>query len=299
MYFLSSQENAGSDRLMIIDSHCHIFTKQIVTNVSSRAGLADLLKLDVAYAGHCLDSRVLEHSAERNNIEICVLLPTAAPNKVRAENDRHFKMASKSPRLRSLATLHPAMHGLSDEIRRVFDLGITGFKFSSFSQRFDLVSGEVEVMLSSLEKSARDRGIRPVVVFDTFTKADIYFGAAHEHVTIPSKLAETVRRHPEINFVGSHMGGLAADFQELVHHLVPMANFYFDTSNAAHTLTRRQFVELLKIHGAYHILFGTDWPWFEHSTEIPVICSLLDKAGYDQSEQRAVFGENARKLFGF
>ncbi len=298
VYFLCSKENVRSDRLMIIDAHCHIFTKQIVTNVSSRPGLADLLKLDVAYAGHCLDPKVLEHSAARNNIETCVLLPTAAPNKVRAENDRHFKIASKSPKLRSLATLHPVMNGLSDEIGRVFDLGVTGFKFSSFSQRFNLISLEVEVMLSNLEKSARD-GIRPAVVFDTFTKADIYFGAAHEHVTIPSKLAETARRHPEINFVGSHMGGLAADFQELVHHLIPMSNFYLDTSNAAHTLTRRQFVELLKIHGANHILFGTDWPWFEHSREIPVIRSLLEEAGYGQSEQQAVFGENARKLFGF
>ena len=154
-------------------------------------------------------------------------------------------------------------------------------------------------MLSRLEKSGSDRRIRPAVVLDTFTRADLHFGADHEHVTIPSKLAEIVLRHPDINFVGSHMGGLAADFQELLRHLIPMANLYLDTSNAAHTLTRDQFVDLLKIHGPNHILFGTDWPWFEHAREIPVICSLLEEAGYSQSEQEAVFGENARKLFGF
>ncbi len=284
---------------MLIDSHCHIFTNQIVKNVSSRPALVDLLKLNVAYAGHCLDPKVLECSAAINKIDICVLLPTAAPNKVRAENDRHFKIASKTNRLRSLATLHPIMNGLSDEISRVFDHGIIGFKLSSFSQRFDLVSPAVESMLSRLEKSALDRGIQPVVVFDTFTRADIHFGADHEHVTIPSKLAEIVRRHPDINFVGSHMGGLAADFQELLRHLVPTANLYLDTSNAAHTLSSAQFIDLLKIHGPYHILFGTDWPWFEHSGEIPVIRDLLEEAGYSQSEQEAVFGENARKLFGF
>jgi uncharacterized protein len=284
---------------MLIDSHCHIFTKQIVTNVSSRPALIDLLKLDVVYAGHFFDSKFLENAAAKNAIDICVLLPTAAPNKVRAENDRHFKIASKSPQLRSLATLHPIMNGLSDEIGRVFDLGIIGFKLSSFSQRFDLLSAEVESMLSTLKKSGLDRRIRPVVVFDTFTRADIHFGADHEHVTIPSKLAEIVRRHPDINFVGSHMGGLAADFQELRRHLVPMDNLYLDTSNAAHTLTGGQFVDLLKIHGPNHILFGTDWPWFEHSREIPVIRGLLEEAGYNQSEQEAIFGENARKLFGF
>jgi uncharacterized protein len=284
---------------MLIDSHCHIFTNQIVKNVSSRPALVDLLKLNVAYASHCLDPKVLERSAAINKIDICVLLPTAAPNKIRAENDRHFNIASKTTRLRSLATLHPMMNGLSDEISRVFDHGIIGFKLSSFSQRFDLISAEVESMLSKLEKSGLDRGIQPVVVFDTFTRADIHFGADHEHVTIPSKLAEIVWRHPDINFVGSHMGGLAADFQELLRHLVPTANLYLDTSNAAHTLSSAQFVDLLKIHGPYHILFGTDWPWFEHSGEIPVIRDLLEEAGYSQSEQKAVFGENARKLFGF
>jgi uncharacterized protein len=284
---------------MLIDSHCHIFTHQIVKNVSSRSALVDLLKLNVAYASHCLDPKVLETSAAKNKIDFCVLLPTAAPNKVRAENDRHFKIASKSPQLRTLATLHPIMNGLSDEINRVFDLGIIGFKLSSFSQRFDLVSSEVESMLSKLEKSGLDRRIRPVVVFDTFTRADIHFGADHEHVTIPSKLAEVVRRHPDINFVGSHMGGLAADFQELRRHLVPMANLYLDTSNAAHTLASAQFVDLLKMHGPNHILFGTDWPWFEHSGEIPVIRGLLEEAGYSRSEHEAVFGENSRKLFGF
>ncbi len=284
---------------MRIDSHCHIFTNQIVKNVSSRPALVDLLKLNVAYASHCLDPKVLERSAAINKIDICVLLPTAAPTKVRAENDGHFKIASKTNRLRSLATLHPIMNGLSDEISRVFDHGIIGFKLSSFSQRFDLISPEVESMLSKLEKSGLDRGIQPVVVFDTFTRADIHFGADHEHVTIPSKLAEIVRRHPDINFVGSHMGGLAADFQELHRHLVPMANLYLDTSNAAHTLSSDQFIDLLKIHGPNHILFGTDWPWFEHSGEIPVIRDLLVEAGYSQSEQEAVFGENARKLFRF
>ncbi len=66
---------------MLIDSHCHIFTNQIVKNVSSKSALVELLKLNVAYASHCLDPKVLESSAVRNKIDICVLLPTVAPNK--------------------------------------------------------------------------------------------------------------------------------------------------------------------------------------------------------------------------
>jgi uncharacterized protein len=284
---------------MIVDSHCHIFTEQIIRNVSSNSALVESIKLDVEHAVQRLYPKALEQSAEANGVEICLLLPTAAPNKVRTENDRHLMLASKWPRLRSLATLHPMMKDLSDEIRRVFDFGIVGFKLSSFSQRFDLISREVKEMLSVLERLGSDSGIRPVVVLDTFTRADIHFGADPDHLTTPAKLAEIARRHPEIDFMGAHMGGLAANPDELLRELTLAANLYLDTSNAAHTLTNGDFIQLLKMHGPYHILFGTDWPWFHHAAEIPKIRSLLEEAGYNGSEQEAVFGDNACRLFRF
>jgi uncharacterized protein len=283
---------------MIIDAHCHIFTKLIIENVANNLALVESLKLDGVYARQRLDPIVLQQSAEANGVDLCLLLPTAAPDKVRAENDRHIKFSAKFPRLRTLATLHPMMHGLSEEIGRIFDLGIRGFKFSSFSQRFDLASPEAEAMFSTLGQMGSSRGFLPVVVLDTFTRADLHFGADPEHLTIPAKFTKVSHRHPEVNFVGSHMGGLAADFDELRGQLIPAENLYLDTSNAAHTLNEAEFVELLKSHGPDHILFGTDWPWFHHAPEIPKIRSLLDKAGYEEPEKEDVFGNNARELFG-
>ena len=215
------------------------------------------------------------------------------------ENDRFIGFTRVLPRLRTLATLHPMMRDLSHEISRMFDLGIIGFKFSSFSQRFDLSSPEVEVMLTEVGRLAQNRNIRPVVIFDTFARADTYLDANPNHLTTPFKLSQLVSRHLGINFIGAHMGGLLADFDEIRRDLPPASNLYLDTSNAAHTLKEEQFVELLRIHGSSHILFGTDWPWFVHNTELSKIRNLLVKAGYDEVEQEAVFGGNARSLFGF
>jgi len=80
-------------------------------------------------------------------------------------------------------------------------------------------------------------------------------------------------------------------------NLEPETNLYLDTSNAAHTLSTDQFIELLQRHGSDHILFGTDWPWFDHASEIPLIESLLEKAGFDWHQRAAVFRTNAEKLF--
>jgi hypothetical protein len=191
------------------------------------------------------------------------------------------------------------MRDLTHEITRMFDLGIIGFKFSSFSQRFDLSSREVEVMLTDLGRLARNRNIRPVVIFDTFALAHTFLDANPNHLTTPFKLSQLVSRHPAINFIGAHMGGLLADFDEIRRDLPPAPNLYLDTSNAAHTLKQEQFIELLRTHGSSHILFGTDWPWFVHNAESDKIRNLLTKAGFSQEEQEAVFGKNARRVFGF
>ncbi|HMK35670.1 MAG TPA: amidohydrolase family protein [Desulfomonilaceae bacterium] len=283
---------------MLVDIHCHIFNRQIVKNMNDRPALVEELKLNVHDSIPRLDPHALQESAQLHGIDLCVLLPTAAPARVSAENDRFMAFANQFSRIRTFATLHPMMHHLSEEIRRMLDLGIIGFKFSSFSQRFDLLSPEAAFMLAELERATHSGSVQPIVVFDTFVRGDSYFGTDPKHITTPSKLARLVRRHPGLVFVGAHMGGLLADFDQLRRELRPEPNLYVDTSNAAHIFTERQFVELLQIHGSSRVLFGTDWPWFYHSAELPKIKSLLAKAGYDETDQAAVLGGNARRILG-
>ena len=287
-----------SRRTAYIDAHCHIFNERIVKNVSAKPDMLQLLKLNTHDSRERLPPKALQTSAEQNCLDACILLPTAGPDKVQSENDRFVGFTREFSRLRTLATLHPSMPGPCDEIRRMFDADINGFKFSSFSQRFDLLSPESTFMLSEVERLGRDRAVPPILVFDTFATAHHHFGANPEHLTTPAKLATLAHRYQGINFVGAHMGGLLADFDDLCRFLLPAPNLYLDTANAAHTFHEDQFVELLRTHCANHILFGTDWPWFLHAAERTKITDLLEKAGYDQADQAAVFGGNAQRLFG-
>jgi predicted TIM-barrel fold metal-dependent hydrolase len=284
---------------MLIDAHCHIFTPRIVENLSAKPVMLEELKLNVHDALPRLAPAALQRSAQENRLDFCLLLPTAPPEKVSEENDRFIGFTEEFPKLRTLGTLHPELHGLSNEIRRIFDLGIRGFKFSSFSQRFDILSGESKAMLREIETLGHNGHDRPVALFDTFATAHSHFGADPDHLTTPSRLAELVQEYEGIDFIAAHMGGLCADFDEIRRALVPAPNLYLDTANAAHTLTEEQFTELLRIHGPSRILFGTDWPWFVHGRERPKIASLLKRAGYRESDQAAVFGGNAERLFGF
>ena len=283
---------------MLIDGHCHIFTRRIVESVGSKPSMVDELKLGAQDSIPRLPPEALQSSAEANGIDMCLLLPSASPDKTREVNDRFIAWTLQFDRIRSLCTLHPAMKDPVGEAARMFDLGIRGIKMSSFSQRFSPLSKETERMLCGLERLGRARGVKPALVLDTFARADIHFGASVDHLTTPHILGELTRRNPGLNFVGAHMGGLLADFDDVRRHLIPAANLYLDTANAAHTLEVSQFIELLRMHGADHILFGTDWPWFVHEREIPKIEGLLRQASYDQKERDAVFGTNAQRLFG-
>ena len=283
---------------MLIDSHCHIFTNRIVENVTAKPQMVKELKLNTEDSVQRLAPKSLQSSAEANGVDISLLLPSASPNKVRSENDRFYQWTLQFDRIRTLGTLHPTMEDSAAEVSRLLDLRIQGFKLSSFSQRFDPLSKESGRMFAEVERLGYRRGVTPTLVFDTFVRADVYFGAPVEYLTTPYTLGELARRHLGLNIVGAHMGGLLADFDEIHRHLTPIPNLFLDTANAAHTLTAEQFIELLKIHGAMHILFGTDWPWFIHAYEIRKIDLLLDRAGYNHTERKAVFGGNAIRLFG-
>jgi len=281
---------------MKIDCHCHLFPPAIIENCAAKSGLIEEIMLDVEGARDRIGPEVLEESAERNGIDACILMPTAMPGGVKRENDRHLAAAAGFGRIESCATLHPDMKGMETEIKRVLELGATGFKFSSFSQRFDLSSKSTARMFERIQKSAS--GVKKAaVVLDTFTKADVYFGADPAHVTTPKKLAEVVGRFPEINFVGAHMGGLAANISEIVRHLKPAPNLYLDTSNATHTLEQDEFHKLLEIHGTGHVMFGTDWPWFGHEREIEIISSFNLTSKYGTVAEGKIFGVNAALIY--
>ena len=281
---------------MTIDAHCHLFTPGMMRRMARMPGMLAELHLDVDRASNRLEPSVLQESAADHGLQWCLLLPSATPERVRRVNDHYLATAAAHSHLRTLGTLHPEMERPGDELGRLVDAGCTGIKLSTFSQRFDLDSEDAAALLRSLERAGGRVGKPLVLVLDTFTRANTHFGTPGAHITTPAKVHGIARRHPEITVVGAHMGGLAAPPSELRRLLRPLPNLFLDTSNAAHVLPADDFVAILQEHGPDHVLFGTDWPWFDHRSEIPKIEGLLRRAGFDEGECASVMGGNARAL---
>ncbi len=280
----------------IIDAHCHLFSPRVIDNVEQHRKPLGALQLDFGRVRQRLTPQSLLASASASGVEACLVLYTADRDRIPETNRRALELHTGPTALYALGTAHPDLLGLEEELQCLARAGTRGLKFSSFSQAIDLADHGTFGMLELAEGVWRAEGMTPTVVLDTFVRADKVFGTDQHYITRPAVLSSLTARFPGINFIGAHMGGLAADFTELARDLAAAENLFLDTSNAAHTLSALQFTTLLKRHGAARILFGTDWPWFSHREEIPKILRLLEQAGFGEDEVRAVMRGNAGDL---
>jgi predicted TIM-barrel fold metal-dependent hydrolase len=283
---------------VIIDAHAHIFAPQVIANVSGRPALIEKLHLDVAGAQRRTSLAALREESRPAGVGACLLLPTAAADKVREINLAFRDMAAGDDFFVTAGTLHPQFPDNEEELSRLFREGVRAIKLCSFSQGFSVPAAETQDLFRLIEDANRFHRGHFFVIIDTLYLAHADFGTAPEFDTTPAMLGDVVKAFPGVNFVLAHMGGLTAPREEIFKHLTPAGNLYLDTSGAAYTLSEEDFGGLLKIHGPDHIIFGTDWPWFGHRRELEIINVLLDRAGFGPEGKQKVFCRNAAGLLG-
>lgn len=284
--------------MRIFDSHVHIFNSKVVGNVIPRTDLVRALCLEVDNIGNRLNPSALIEQMREAKVTGALVLPTADVYKVGKVNRECIETARGIPGLYAAGTLHPDSETVGEELVFLGQAGVRVIKLCSFSQKFALGGQKTYEMFGRIQSFNETAAVPFSVVLDTLALADRYFRTDPEHTTTPRALIDLVRYFPGIKFIGAHMGGLGAPFELLDRCLEPMPNLYLDTSNAAHTLTEDQFVRMLHRHGSGCILFGTDWPWFLHKSEIDLIDNRMTAAGYTPAEKQAVFSGNIETILG-
>ena len=258
--------------------------------------MVERLHLRVEGAEERITLDKLKQTMHQAQIDTCLLLPTAGKDGVAKTNDRCWKITRETTGVLTAGTLHPGYPDNPVEIERFKDRGIKGIKFSSFSQGFALDSPEAFELFDRLHQENQDQNHRFFVVLDTFYEAHCFFGTSSRYTTTPKRLGHLVKQYPGIPFIAAHMGGLTAPFEDICNYLPPLPNLFLDTSNAAHTLSKQEFIHLLKTHGAEHVIFGTDWPWFDPAAEMALISGYLEEAGFSMKDKDEVFGGNIARL---
>ena len=283
---------------MIIDGHVHLFHPKVILNVKKRVKMVRILGLQTDGAEARVGVPFLENELRSAGVGRGFILPTALAEEVGSINNEFYNLSKTSDLLSTAGTLHPDYPCNRAELETFRSRKIRGIKLCSFSQRFSLDAPKTLEMFELIQEFNIDKGSSFFVVLDTLFGADQFFGSQPEHNTTPALFADLVKNFPKIDFIAAHMGGLAAPFHEIKTHLVPLDNLYLDTSNAAHVLSKDDFVYLLKAHGPAHIIFGTDWPWFTHEGEIALQNRMYENAGFSKKDRDLIFSQNMARLTG-
>lgn len=260
----------------IIDCHCHIYPERIV----ARAVDAIEAFYDNRYKGFDGKTETMLKNGEASGVRHFVVFSVATtPHQVSSINSFIAESVNKSGGVfTGLGTLHPYSDNLKADFDELVSLGLKGVKLHPDFQKiaiddpccqeiYRLCSGRIPVLLHT--------------------------GDYRYDYSNPDRMKRMLEKFPDCTFIGAHFGGWSV-WDEAAEKLSEYPNFYVDTSSSFSDISVEKVAELIKIYTADKVLFGTDYPLGNSSTEIEQLKKSVDS----EESLKKILYTNAVKLFG-
>lgn len=284
--------NAAS---MIIDFHAHTFPEQIAKRAIAKLSESAHIR---NYLDGTLDS--LKASMRAAGIDYAVLLPVATRPAQQEDINRAAILTNDRFRetgILSFGGIHPDNDNYKQILRELADHDIKGIKLHPVFQQvyFDDIR-YLRIMECACEND---------MIILTHAGLDASF--PEQTYASPKHIRNVLKQIKPDKLVLAHMGGWCCwdEVEELLapynvfldtaFSLSPLrSNTGADTDGHYKPLSREQFLRMVNIFGADHILFGSDSPW----TDLNESLSLIRESGLPSSALNDILGNNAAKLLG-
>jgi predicted TIM-barrel fold metal-dependent hydrolase len=279
--------------MKLIDIHTHIYPDEIAQKAAD--SIRDFYQIGGSSSTDGTVRMLLERGGQAG-ISQYVILPVAIrPDRVQGINNFIHQKAQEHDCMIPFGTVHAAMEGMTEEVDRIFAMGMKGIKLHPVYQGVELDDPRY---LRILELAGESELI-------VVTHGGIDIGYPESQHAAPDKLLHAVRQVGPVKLVAAHMGGWKQwDEAEALAD----TSVYLDTSFSAGFITAKndghyrpeelnllgqgQFMRMVRIFGADRILFGTDSPWTDQEENVRLIRAL----SLTVEEQAAILGGNAEKL---
>ncbi len=263
---------------MIIDFHTHCFPAAI----ASRA-LVPMQELTGIVP--CTDGTV-EGSVKKikeDGVDFAVVCNIATnAHQLAKVNSFAIDINDFSRSLIALGTAHPESPILEDELQRLVDHDIRGIKIHPEYMPYYIDDSKWDTVFSLCEEMG---------IF-VMTHAGLDPTSPDRIAATPDRIAKVLDKHKSLTFIAAHLGGVRCQ-DEVKSHLCGRDNLYFDTAYTTNIENSREYApDIIRLHGADKILFGSDMPWSEPKREIAFVRSL----GLSSDEEDKIFFKNAQKL---
>lgn len=259
----------------IIDFHAHIYPDKIALKAAESIGR--FYSIPMGHSG-TVDSLI--ESGKRAGIGRFVVQSVAtSPKQVHSINDFISESVQAHPRqLVGLGTLHPGMEDPKSEIERIQALGLHGVKIHPDVQQFLL---DDERMMSIYATLAEKK--LPMLIHC----GDYRYPYSH-----PERLARVLDRFPGLTVVAAHFGGWS--LWDLAMEYLLSRRCYLDTSSSLAFLGSVRGREIVRAYGAERLVFGVDFPMWDHDEELERFMAL----GLSEEENQRILHDNALKILG-
>jgi len=259
----------------MIDFHTHIFP----TELAQRA-----IPILSKTAGNIINytngtENGLISSMNKNGVLYSVVLNIATNgNQMQKVNDFAIE-TNKNDRFIAFGSVYPKTDNAIEELHRLYENGIKGIKLHPEYQDFFVDDDKYYKLYETISK------LGLITVFH----AGHDLGYKNSDRAAPVRFKNILKAFTS-PVVFAHFGGYDS-WDEVLDNLAG-ENCYFDTSFCFGRIPLPMAKEIVKIHGADKILFGTDSPWscIEHELR------LIDALELKEEDRQAVLHGNAEKM---
>ncbi|MDD6146967.1 MAG: amidohydrolase family protein [Oscillospiraceae bacterium] len=259
----------------IIDCHCHIYPDSIADRAVE--GIKNFYDLDMAYDGRY---HTLVASGNQISVKHYIIFSVATtPHQVHSINRFIADTVRQSGGLMTgLGTLHPDSDEIGEGIAEIKRLGLKGVKLHPDFQRFRVDDKKCFPIYEMCQAENL-----PVL---------LHTGDSRYAFSNPENVRPILEAFPKLTVIGAHFGGWSC-WKEACRALSHYENFYVDCSSSFDWLTPEESAELVRAYTADRVLFGTDFPMWDHELEYKRFMAME----LSDEDNRKILYQNACKLF--
>ncbi|MDO4731812.1 MAG: amidohydrolase family protein [Clostridia bacterium] len=257
----------------IIDFHSHIYPDKIAQKATE--GVSKFYCIKMAKPIGSVD--VLLDSGNNAGIGKFVVHSVATTaRQVQSINNFIIDQCNKhSDRFLGFMAMHPDLDKPLDEVDRAVKLGLKGIKIHPDVQTFNLDDERMFPIYDYIQ------GKIPVLIHC----GDYRYDYSH-----PRRLAKILKLFPKLTVIGAHFGGWS--LYDLAMEFLLNENCFIDTSSSFTYLGKVRSREIIKSYGFDRVVFGVDFPMWDHKSELDFFLSL----GFSEEQNKKILHDNAAAL---
>lgn len=270
---------------MIIDTHTHIFPKEVATAMFMNPHFQP--SENVRFYTDAT-KRGLLASMKAAGIDYSLVLPVVTAPYQFASTNTFAAEINGHDGLFSFGSIHPDNDDIPQKLAYIKSLGLKGVKLHPDDQ------------CTFIDDPRYIHIIRTCIEMDLLVAIHAGIGSSHPFPVYcpPARAAHMLdlvyggRCPNKAHIILCHIGG--NDMFDEVERCLVGRNVYFDLSLSLNRINKIQLLRIIQDHGADRILFGTDSPWGDQKQYL----EMLHELPLFDDEKELILEKNASEILG-